>query len=378
MGHSDLTLESVFVTDAFPQHTYVAAEEGKIEKALNDGLAIQNKIVSIVGPSKCGKTTLCDRVFGTERGVEKLMVTGDSFDTTEDFWKLLFQQTEAAEGYNDDEMPNRNVVIDAIAAQQLPVVIDDFHYIEQNLQRVLCRQLKNAAAMGVRFVVLNTPQRSDDPIRSNQDLAGRFYSVNVDFWGKGGLREIGKKGFQALGVKVDDRVLDILATECLGSPQLMQTLCLESGREYLTQDRPYKGQEISANSFSWAKVRERAVMSYDHTALFQKLKNGPPRRGQARNDYNLKDGSKGDVYDVITYALATDPPFSSLHIDDLRERGSKMVLTRGEPNYSAALDQLNGLFDRGHKPVEYDEEKRTINILDPHFYFYLRTKATLA
>ncbi|EDY15819.1 hypothetical protein CfE428DRAFT_6646 [Chthoniobacter flavus Ellin428] len=267
-------------------------------------------------------------------------------------------------------------MIEEIAKLGLPVIIDDFHYIEHEVQRRLCQQMKNAAAQGVRFIVLNTPQRGDDPIRNNQDLAGRFFAVNVNFWETGGLKEIGTKGFQTLEVKVDEEILNVLSKECLGSPQLMQTLCLELGREYISLDRPYSHQAIKADGFDWARVRQRAVRSYDHTALYDKLKNGPPRRGQARNSYKLRNGSDGDVYDVIAYTLASDPPFLSIDLDHIRKRAETVLSDGGnQPNFSAALDQLNGLFETGHKPVEYDEEKRTINIIDPHFYFYLRTKA---
>jgi ABC-type lipoprotein export system ATPase subunit len=67
-----LTPEAVFVTDGFPQHTYVAFEAGSKEAELRDGLAQQNKIISISGPSKSGKTTLCNKVFGTDKGVSRI------------------------------------------------------------------------------------------------------------------------------------------------------------------------------------------------------------------------------------------------------------------------------------------------------------------
>jgi hypothetical protein len=51
-----------------------------------------------------------------------------------------------------------------------------------------------------------------------------------------------------------------------------------------------------------------------------------------------------------------------------------VLLERETPNYIAALEQINDLFEEKHFPLEWDEEKRTINILDPHFYFFLRTK----
>jgi hypothetical protein len=371
-----LTLESVFVTDAFPKYTYVAAEEGKIEKQLKDGLEIQNKIVSIVGPSKCGKTTLCDQIFGTERGTQKLLATGDSFDTADQFWANIYEQLDKNDTFSSEfSFASRDQMVRAVAESQLPVIIDDFHYIDSDVQRKLCQQMKNAAAQGIRFIVLNPPQRGDDPVRNNPDLAGRFYSVNVNFWEEGGLREIAVIGFQKLGVKVSNDIIDVLSRECLGSPQIMQTLCLELGREYLNEDRALENQCIDISRFEWNRIRQRAVQSYDNTTLYDKVRNGPPRHGQARTVYKLRNGQEGDLYDVITFALASDPPFLSIRLDDLKKRASAFLPANAQPNYIAGLEQINALVDESaHLPLEWDEEKRTINILDPHFYFFLRTK----
>ena len=369
------TLEDIFVTDAFPRYTYVAAEEGRVETELDEGLAISNKIISIVGPSKCGKTTLCDKVFGTERGEHKLFTTGDSFDNVDEFWEQIFRQCPGSEQYDADEAVARNTIVDFILECELPVVIDDFHYIDAAVQRRLCQQMKNCAARGVRFVVLNTPHRGDDPVRNNPDLSGRFFSIDVSFWDEPSLVNIGRKGFDELGVDVPKSLLERLARESLGSPQLMQTLCLELGREYLDLDRPYESQTIGESEFSWSSVRSRAVRSYDHTTLYELLSNGPPRRGQARTVYDLINNRKGDVYDVITHALACDPPFASIDIEQLRERASRVLSDTRTPNFPAALEQLNGLFDRSHQPIQFDAERRRIAMVDPHFYFFLRTKA---
>jgi hypothetical protein len=65
-------------------------------------------------------------------------------------------------------------------------------------------------------------------------------------------------------------------------------------------------------------------------------------------------------------------------LEDFRQRAANIVIGAEHPNYTAALDQINGLFEVKFLPLQWDKEKRTINILDPHFYFFLRTKVAEA
>lgn len=367
------TLESVFVTDSYPAYTYVSVDEGRVERELSDALEIPNKLISIVGPSKCGKTTLCDNRFGVDRGAGKIFITGDQIDSAEEFWKLAFLQCPEAADYDVGEFPGRATIVDILAANDLPVIIDDFHYIDDaEIQKKLCRQMKNAAASGVRFIILNTPHRGDDPVRSNPDLAGRFFSIDANFWNEEGLKEIARKGFSELQVDVDPEIIDRLAKESLGSPQMMQTLCHELGREYLSMDSPIAGQTIKVDRFDWVAVRSRAVRVYNNSALYEGLKKGPKRRGQQRNTYRLVSGEEGDVYEVMAYILATDPPFSSVTAEHLRNRAPKVIEKDQEPNFPAALDQLNELLGKD-RPLDFD--RGALHVVDPHFYFYLRAKA---
>jgi hypothetical protein len=295
--NSPTTPELVFVTDGFPDLTYVSQANGVPEANLKEGIAQANKIISIVGESKTGKTTLCDNVFGKRIGIDKILVTGDRIENEHSLWSEAFRQLQSpiTSGYANNTVGE---TIDLLIAKQLPVILDDFHYVKKELQHGICRQMKNAASRGLRFVVLNTPHRVDDPVRSNPDMSGRFFEVNLGFWSEADLMQIGKKGFEQLGLRVSDDVLQILARESLRSPQLMQTLCLETCR-VLSADIPYEHQEINTESFDLQKVKEKAVRSYNHSTPLDFLQNGPEERGSPRNIYKLNDGSEGDVYEIL-------------------------------------------------------------------------------
>jgi len=176
-----LTPEEVFITDGFPEHTYVPFEAGRKEKELREGLEQKNKIISVSGPSKSGKTTLCDRVFGKIKGESRIYVTGDSVSKADDLWFEAYRQITDDSDKSFFEL-SQGQRIEKLIQADLPLLIDDFHYIPREVQTVVSRQMKNAASDGLRIICLSVPHRGDDPVRSNSDLSGRFFSVNFEFW----------------------------------------------------------------------------------------------------------------------------------------------------------------------------------------------------
>ncbi len=92
---SIITPEQVFVTDGFPDLTYVSQANGIPEANLKEGIAQANKLISIVGESKTGKTTLCDNVFGKKPGIDKILVTGDRIENEHSLWSEAFRQLQS-------------------------------------------------------------------------------------------------------------------------------------------------------------------------------------------------------------------------------------------------------------------------------------------
>jgi hypothetical protein len=363
-----LTPEEVFVTDGYPQHTYVAFEAGTKEGELKDGLGQQNKIISISGPSKSGKTTLCNKVFGATKGVDRMYVTGDSITKAEDLWLEAYRQVTPDSDPNFFELGHGERV-DALIAADIPLVIDDFHYIPREIQPAIAKQIKNAASSGLRIVCLSVPHRGDDPIRNNTDLSGRFFSVTFDFWSADDLMKIAMSVFPKVGFPNVPAFNTLLADEALKSPQIMQTLCLEACRMH-GLDRPL--ESLQPTSQLLPEIKTRTLRSYNYATALDLLKQGPPTRGSERLNFHLRDETDADVYQCLIAALRLNPPFLHLSLDELRERVRNLLVDSKEPNIRSALQQYDGLFADQSVPLDWDDEKRRLTVVDPHFYFYLR------
>ena len=115
-----------------------------------------------------------------------------------------------------------------IAKSDFVVFLDDFHYMPRELQVEVAKQLKAAAELGIKICTASVPHRSDDMVRANTELRGRVQSIDMEYWNLRELEQIGKSGFPWLNMHVDDGFIARLAVEACGSPQLMQTLCLQT------------------------------------------------------------------------------------------------------------------------------------------------------
>lgn len=86
----ELRAEDVFRPGAFPEYTYISRKSKtsdlSYEFRLKQAIRVSGFLTSLVGPSKMGKTILCEKVIGFEKIVE---ISGADFNDDTDFWKLV-------------------------------------------------------------------------------------------------------------------------------------------------------------------------------------------------------------------------------------------------------------------------------------------------
>ena len=260
--------EDVFVTDGFPEFTYVPLASGEKETEFLEGLAQRNKIISISGPSKSGKTTLCKHVIENKTDYTLIYITGDSLTSASDLWHEAVKQVVDDTEKNSFDLSHSERIA-RLVQSNAALVIDDFHYIPKDFQATVCRQIKNAASAGLRIICLTVPHRGDDAVRGNGDLSGRFFSVDFDYWADADLLQIASKGFHECGYSVPDNFASSLASEALRSPQIMQTLCLETCRSLEPDQAVF---DTNFDDTLLVKVRQKALRSYNRQTDLQLLR----------------------------------------------------------------------------------------------------------
>jgi hypothetical protein len=186
-----------------------------------------------------------------------------------------------------------DTVVSEIGGSDFVVFVDDFHYIEAGAREEIGRQIKAAAERGVRICTASVPHRSDDVVRSNTELRGRVTAVDMTYWSKKELEEIAYRGFRELNVDLSPTVLDALATEAFGSPQLMQAICLHFCFESNIGENLVTHERIDAEPAKIGKVLERTSTATDFSTLLSTLHAGPKQRGTERKQFDFHGRHQG-------------------------------------------------------------------------------------
>lgn len=387
----DLKAEDVFRPGAFPEYTYISRKSAvsnlPYEFRLMQAIKVMGFLTSLVGPSKMGKTILCEKVIGFDHIIE---ISGADFNDDTDFWKLLAVKAGLSyEGqfssektiiHTNDKYSKREIfsltkdkIIEYYKKEDLVLVIDDFHYAPEAKRIQIAQQLKDAIRKGFKAVVVSLPHRADEAVRQNPDLSGRLSLINMEAWKVDELKEIAKVGFDRLNIEIDDTVATQIAIESLSSPQLMQYICLNICT--IMEMRADKCKKVKQDILELAYRYTTANFEYgDVVSLMQK---GPNTRGKERNKFRAKNGQEFDIYELIVKSIAENPPAMKLEFEDVKERIYQLIADGyKKPTQQAikeSLLKLKELLDSREDIFKViDWKEGILHILDPLFLFYLR------
>ncbi|HZU97005.1 MAG TPA: hypothetical protein VFF73_09950 [Planctomycetota bacterium] len=413
-----LTAADVFTPGEFPTHTYVERPGANLEGKLKDGLETRGQILSISGPSKSGKTVLVEKVVGQDYLIP---VTGAGITDAEQLWSRALawidvptDVTEATKVAGKGSVTGSakaaagivvakgevggtagveasvekthtetkrdgglQKLVKEIANSSFVLLVDDFHYMARNAQEEVAKQIKEAARLGVKVCTISVPHRTDDVVRALPELRGRVTSLDLKYWDEASLTRIGSLGFEKLKVHIPLDIIKQLSSECAGSPQLMQGVCLNLCREVGVREERAELYSPIPTSEQLNRVLEDTAATANFRSLVDVLDCGPKTRGTERKTYAFTDKSSGDVYRCVLRSLAAAPPRLSFDYDEILRRVRE--LCSGEPPVGSSVSgsclHMSKLAETkfpNERVIEWDEQKQVFDIADPYFLFYIR------
>jgi hypothetical protein len=408
-------ITEVFKTVGKPEITYVERDSGALEVRLDRALSENGQLCLITGPSKTGKTTLYTEVLN-KRGERPLVVRCDIGLTLPEIWKqalerIDFDRVEArsntittsklvnaevggnigwswlaglalkgsikADKCSSDvesrrqilSEPNSDHLIPVLQSLKYVLVLEDFHYLTNEVQILLFQQWKRFVDSEVSVIVVGTSHKAITIANSNKDLIGRITQIDVSQWNIGDLISIAKKGFTFLGSEITLSKLDLLAKECVGLPIVMQQICLEllSQREIQKypiskkQKNPFTSQEVRMAMHIVAKLRYYAMEDWYQTFI-----RGP--REKAR---------KYKTYELIVACFTLDPIKFNLTRHEIGLRLDRMKLPESQhppsPSVNSTLSALHKFqIKRKLEILEWVQDSGKLYMLEPIFLYYIR------
>lgn len=386
-----LRAEEVFRPGAFPKYTYISRKSAisdlSYEFRLMQAIKVSGFLTSLIGPSKMGKTILCEKVIGFENIVE---VSGADFDDDTDFWKVVAVKAglayegqfssekiiaDTSDRYSKKETYSltKDKIIEYYKKENLILVIDDFHYASEKKRKQIAQQLKDAIRRGFKAIVVSLPHRADESIRRNADLSGRLSMINMELWEVGDLKEIAKVGFGKLGIQIEDTVAEQIAVESLSSPQLMQYICLNICTMLeMSENKPERVEpEILETAYRYTTA------NFEYGDVVSLMRRGPHMRGKSRNRFRTDCGQEYDIYELIVKSIAENPPIMRLEFEAVKERIYRLIAEDckkpAPQTIRESLVKLQELLD-GREDIfkVLDWKEGVLHILDPLFLFYLR------
>ncbi len=397
-----------------PTITYYPRDSLGLEEKVRDYLDERHKILSVSGPTKCGKTVLLKAVLKQQ---SPLWLSGGDIHSVDEFWELVadrlgvflqqdtsdstgttnaktgqagFSVAPAGVGFKGDltnqtssstgrttrsgrTRPLSSATKEALGLSQPVIVIDDFHYVPSDAQQEIVRGLKDLVFDGLPVVLVAVPHRAYDAVRVEKEMTGRVDQLKIDFWSDDELEGIAREGFEALNVTDDSGLAERLAKESFHSPHLMQEFCLYLCKDNGVRERSSETQRLQAPD--WPDFF-RARASQASKSAFDLLARGPRQRSD-RKERVLKTGEVVDIYRAVLAAIAETGPLTELTYEELR--ASLRQVIQGDPpqrhEVTRVLEEMAKIAKEqieGEAVVDYDAELATLYISDPFFAYFLR------
>lgn len=396
--------DEVFVAGGQPTYTYVERSAEHIELKLARAIATPNQIVSLSGPTKTGKTVLCRRTLGKRQFV---WVDGGQVKSGDDFWSRVSHELNlpnSSENTTADETKGEiggsiPLVLTASGSQlfrsstterreiaslasaityltqnKIMLVIDDFHYISEEPRTELMRNVKGAVFNGLKVILLSVTHRVFDAIKAETELTGRFTAISLPHWSTEDLAQIPIKGFDELGTKFPGTVIERLCAEAQESPFLMQKFCWEICFDLGIEQSGFLSKHVVPEAYDLRTMFRRLSLDAG-LPIYQKLAAGPQSR-KIRAKRPLRAGGVADIYQALLLALAESGPKAVISYDELRESLNQLLLEQIPQKHeiTSALKHLSRISREigAESAVDWDDDKREINLVDPYLRFYLR------
>ncbi|MHB0961119.1 MAG: P-loop NTPase family protein [Pirellulaceae bacterium] len=256
------------------------------------------------------------------------------------------------------------------------VILENFHYLDEERQRQLAFDLRTFQELKVQFVILGVWREKNRLAQFNGDLLDRVTEVPVEPWTQQEFIEVAEKGAKVLNVSFSPSLRAKLVEACFASigvfQELLKETCLAAGVNATVPSIV----RIDDENFVVGACRNKASeYGARHQRALESIAAG-----------NVSSSTKEGVqplflpYYLVRVILSEgyDGLASGMRRSVIQER---IQAIHHRPQDVRASDMSNLLYNLARTQanksisppiIDYDQSKRMLQIVDSTFYFFLK------
>jgi hypothetical protein len=256
------------------------------------------------------------------------------------------------------------------------IILENFHYLNDEIQKQFAFDLRAFQELGVRFVVLGVWREKNRMAQFNGDLLDRVVEVPVEPWTEVDFQRVATKGAEALAISFSPDILKNAIEASFSSigvfQELLKGVCTEEGivetrhQEFRVADlaKLEKTKQLKAKEYAARHQRALEAIAAGHAT------------GGAKGDlpplylpYYLVRVVLEGGYDGIANGMRR----SDIHerIRALHHRGDD-VRASDMSNLLAGLANLQSVKSISPPIIDYDSQNRLLQVVDSTFYFFIK------
>jgi hypothetical protein len=417
-------LEEVFGVSAKPVRSYVERDE--VDTRFREALASDKQVI-VYGSSKQGKTALVSKHLPYDK---HLLVSLTPRTRVIDIYQTILSRAgvRTTAGVTEKNSSESNVSIGAKVKAQIPlfgggeasseggtkagsgaetkyeeipvnmelpqhvadllgrvgskkwVILENFHYLNDETQRQFAFDLRAFQELGLRFVVLGVWREKNRMAQFNGDLLDRIIEVPVEPWKPEDFRRVVAQGSAALNIAFSASIIDSAIEASFSSigvfQELLKGMCAEAGiLEGSQRTASIDDFELLANT-----ILKKA---HDYASRHQ-------RALEAIAAGHASGGAKGDLpplylpYYAVRVILEAgyEGIANGMRRSDIHDRIRAIHHRGADVRASDMSNLLGGLANlqavKGISPpiIDYDSQNRVLQVVDSTFYFFIKNANT--
>lgn len=254
------------------------------------------------------------------------------------------------------------------------IILENFHYLDEAVQKVLAFDLRLFQENGLRFIILGIWREKNRLSQFNGDLIDRTIEIPVEPWNNSDFDSVIEIGSEALNITFSAEIISKIKDASFGNIGIVQELCKKTflAAGFLNKQNVHKNLNDIKN-LEKAISEKGEEYSSRHIRALESIADAGSNRGGLYMPYYL-------VRTIIEKDLGAEVLKDGVSRTDLHDSIKQLHYRPADVRASDMSYLLHGLSELQNKKMiipplfDYDRVNRRLRIIDSTLFFFLNFK----